>query len=116
MNDTAIPNRYRSIAKDGADFPFCPIPEPVKALWIPDRNIVSSLLLDNVDHFLFHLMVDFSVAGKGTAAWGVTCQFTNEGLILENAVDDAGDGSSCHVTACHFVDGAYFFLAGQRVA
>lgn len=53
-------------------------------------------------------MVDFSIAGKGAAAWSVTRQFADEGLILENAVDDASKCPSCHVAACHFVDGAYF--------
>ena len=72
-------------------------------------------LLDDIDYFAFHLLVDFSVAGESTAAGGVARQFAYEGLVLEGTVDVAREGSSCHVAACHFVDGTYFLFAGQRV-
>ena len=67
--------------------------------------------VDGIDHLLFHLFVDLTVAGKGTAAWGVAAEFAYEGLVFEFLIDVADKSAAGHVAARNFVDGPYFLFA-----
>ena len=69
-------------------------------------------LLQHTHQIPLHILVDFAVAGEGTAAFFVAAEGANEVRVFDLFVEVADKAATGQVGGCDFVERADFLLAG----
>ena len=66
-------------------------------------------LVEVTDEFLLHLLVDFSIAGEGAAAFSMAAKGTDEVGVFDLLVEVAYEGSASEMAACYLIDRLLLF-------
>lgn len=81
-------------------------------LHIPLLYLSLNILLQHTHQIQLHILVDFAVAGEGTAAFFVAAEGADEVRAFDLFVEVTDKAAAGQVGGCDFVERADFLLAG----
>ena len=74
--------------------------------------IIRLVLFQHTHQIPLHILVNFAVAGEGTAAFFVAAEGADQVRVLDLFVEVADKTAAGQVGGCNFVERADFLLAG----